>query len=48
MLAGVGVVVLLALVILEVDDDIGAVACALGRLDVVTVDAVRLPGPRLV
>ena len=48
MLAGEGAEGLVGGVVLQVHDDVGAMLGALGRLDVVAVDAVGLPGPGLV
>ena len=48
MLAGEGAEGLVGGVVLQVHDDVGAVLGALGRLDVVAVDAVGLPGPGLI
>ena len=47
-LAGEGAEGLVGGVVLQVHDDVGAVLGALGRLDVVAVDAVGFPGPGLV
>lgn len=48
MLAGEGAEGLIGGVVLQVHDDVGAVLSALGRLDVIAVDAVGFPGPGLV
>ena len=48
MLAGESAEGLVGGVVLQVHDDVGAVLGALGRLDVVAVDAVGFPGPGLV